>query len=97
MRDVNPKATEVKVQLHGTGLKGSGVPNIIARFFGTLSQWPVESDLKKFTQAKILAIAEHIDRTGDCLWHAEFVVMGRDTCHCAKCMPPPNVVRGMRV
>lgn len=78
---------------HGTGLKGSGVPQIISRFFGDPSQWPVESNLKKFTQAKILAIAEHIDRTGDCLWHAEFVVMGWDTCHCAKCSPPVHSIR----
>ena len=81
---------------HGTGLKGSGVPQIIARFFGDLSRWPakVPSGFYSFTQEKITAIAEHIDRTGDCLWHVEFVVMGWDKCHCAKCMPAPKSVRG---
>ena len=61
---------------------------IIARFWGDLKQWPIEPDGHNFTQAQIKATAAHIAKTGDCLWHAQTVVMNWPVCHCAKCMGP---------
>ena len=58
----------------------------IVKFFGDIKRWPVEPDGHNFTQSQIEAIGEHIAKTGDCLWHAETVVMGWLVCHCAKCM-----------
>jgi hypothetical protein len=72
--------------------KGIPVPELIARFFAELHRWPVEPDGINFTQAQIRAICEHIHTTGDCLWHAQFVVMNWKACYCANCRPPvPNI------
>lgn len=67
-------------------MKGIPVDELIVRFFGTLAQWPVAPDGHNFTQAQIKAVCEHIHATGDCLWHAQHVVIG-GTCHCAQCVP----------
>jgi len=69
----------------GTGMKGAPVEAIIERFFGDLKQWPLEPDGHNFTQAQIRDIADHIHATGDCLWHAQSIVMQWPACHCAAC------------
>lgn len=58
----------------------------VTRFFGSLDHWPLESDGINFTQDQIRAIAEHIALTGDCLWHAQSIVLGWKACHCANCV-----------
>lgn len=76
-----------------TGLKMRSVENIIELFYGDLKRWPIEPDGINFTQSQIWAIAEHISKTGDCLWHATATVCGfLDRCHCAKCMPGPGPI-----
>ena len=72
-------------------IKGIPVAELITRFFGDVSRYPVEADGVNFTQAQIQAVCEHIHRTGDCLWHAQHIVLG-GPCHCASCAPPqpPN-------
>lgn len=82
------------VPTKGTGLKGQPVPELIERFFGDLKRWPVVADSRNMTQANVQAICQRMSDTGDCLWHAEFVVMGWDKCHCAVCMPPVSVHAG---
>jgi len=74
----------------GTGLKGLPVAEIVKRFYGDLYRWPIEPDGKNATQAEILALAQHIHKTGDCLWHAQHVVFGW-LCHCSVCMPSTTV------
>lgn len=73
-------------------IKGIPVAELIQRFFGKLEQWPVQPDGINLTQAQIQAVCDHIHRTGDCLWHAQHVVLG-GPCHCAQCEPaqPANV------
>ena len=68
--------------------KGLPVPELIQRFFGEIDRYPVEPDGMNLTQTQIRAVCEHIHATGDCLWHAQFVVMKWERCQCAQCMPP---------
>jgi hypothetical protein len=56
----------------------------IEKFFGSLDRWPTEPG-SNFTQAQILAITEHMARTGDCLWHSQYVALGWKSCSCADC------------
>jgi len=77
-------------------IKGIPVAELIVRFFGKLEQWPVEPDGINLTQAQIRAVCDHIHQTGDCLWHAQHVVLG-GTCHCAQCMPPVPSVKTVYV
>ena len=67
------------------GLNGMSKDEIIVHFFGDLKRWPVEPDGHNWTQLQIEKIAEHIEKTGDCLWHAMSVVMVWTNCHCADC------------
>lgn len=69
----------------GTGLKGRSVESLIEKFFGQLNRWPVEPDGHNHTQEQIKCICEHMSATGDCLWHAQTIVMGWPVCHCARC------------
>jgi len=71
-----------------TGLQNNPVGQIIERFWGDLKRWPAEPDGRNFTQSQITAVAEHISKTGDCLWHAESILMGWPVCHCADCNGP---------
>jgi hypothetical protein len=58
----------------------------IALFFGDLKRWPAEPDgTNNFNQPQILAITEHMARTGDCLWHSMFMALGHKTCSCSPC------------
>ena len=68
---------------------GKSVDAIIQQFYGDLKQWPPtrEPGGRNWGQDEIVRIAQHIARTGDCLWHAQTVVMGWTICHCAQCMP----------
>lgn len=65
------------------------VKDIIEKFFGDLSRWPVEPDGRNFTQSQIQAVCQHIFETGDCLWHAQYIVMKWEICHCADCCNHP--------
>jgi hypothetical protein len=67
--------------------KGQSIESLIKDFFGDIQRWPIEPDGLNFTQDMITRICTRIHQTGDCLWHAEFIVMGWDKCHCAKCSP----------
>lgn len=62
------------------------VSDNISRFYGSLDRWPVEPDGINFTQSQVLAVCEHIAITGDCLWHAQHVVLWHNKpCNCAGC------------
>jgi hypothetical protein len=71
----------------GTGLKGASLAALIERFYGELKRWPMEPDGHNPTQAQIVAICQHISDTGDCLWHAKFIVGKEPCCHCSNCRP----------
>lgn len=72
-----------------TGLQGRPVADLIQQFFGAIEQWPVEPKTGvSFTQSQVRSICEHMSGTGDCLWHAQTIVMKWPVCHCAKCSPP---------
>jgi hypothetical protein len=64
---------------------GKTQEQLIQKFFGSLDRWPVKQEGNNFGQDQILAITEHMARTGDCLWHSQTVVMGWKECHCADC------------
>ena len=70
-----------------TGLKGQPVDAIIERFYGDISRWPLESKEGTYSQSEIRAICTHISCTGNCLWHAQSIVM-QWPCACANCMRP---------
>lgn len=60
---------------------------VIGFFWGDFDRWPMTSeDGRTWTQPEILAVARHILKTGDCLWHAQSVVMVLTECPCAKCV-----------
>jgi len=64
--------------------KGLTQEQCIVKFFGSLDRWPTEPG-SNWTQAQILAVTEHMARTGDCLWHSQSVALGWKNCHCANC------------
>ena len=71
---------------NNTGLKGRPVEELIKRFYGTLDRWPMEADgTKNWTQPQIIAICEHMSKTGDCLWHSQAIVMNAAMCNCRAC------------
>ena len=58
---------------------------VIEFYYGDLDQWPEISDGRNWTKPEIMAICRHILKTGDCLWHAQSVVMVWTNCPCANC------------
>jgi hypothetical protein len=71
-----------------TGLKDKPIDEIVFQFYGNLKRWPTEPDGINWTQAEIIAVAKHMSKTGDCLWHAQAVVKKWTVCHCAYCNGP---------
>lgn len=62
----------------------------VTRFFGDLKRWPKERNQGTWSQPDILLICERIAESGDCLWHAQALVMGWEVCHCARCNGGPT-------
>jgi hypothetical protein len=65
---------------------------VIEKFFGDIRRWPVEPDGHNYLQSQIRKVAAHIARTGDCLWHAQAVVLGWPNCHCADISAHLNIL-----
>lgn len=77
------------------GLKGTSLESIIERHYGALDRWSVEPDGHNPTRAQVIAVCERIQLTGECLWHAQSIVMNWPVCHCFPCSQKGGATQGL--